>query len=244
MVWIVVFAVKFAFLSYFRHLVIAYWKVVAGINVVAFLFCVCAEFMECPSTSLKTCESVPAMCTKRGLYPLCVLVTCGQGSGFYRAAGFSRAAIGLDVITDLLSPGHQSSSNAKSLIANSHQYPDNSSLAGENQTPPEIGIGAFLCLSIFMIVIACIRISGYKVYGSDGYTWQAFWMECAACVAVIMVSFTAFRSVFVAKTSKARPWWRKASKAGHDLEDLLAVPPVTFDGYADVYWETSALLGG
>ena len=79
-------------------------------------------------------------------------------------------------------------------------------------------------------------------------------MECAAGVAVIMVSFTAFRSVFVAKTSKARPWysssmtkmrvWRKASEAGHDLEDLPAVPPATFDGYADIYWETSALLGG
>ena len=143
MVWIVVFAVKLAFLSYFRHLVsrvrnfIVYWKAVAGINVVAFLFCVYAEFMECPYTSLKTCESVPTMCTKRGLYSLCVLVTCGQGSGLYRAAGFSRTAISLDVITDHLSPGHQSSSNAQSLIANSHQYPGTSSLAGENQTPPE-----------------------------------------------------------------------------------------------------------
>ena len=65
-------------------------------------------------------------------------------------------------------------------------------------------------------------------------------MECEACVAVIMVSLTAFRSVFVAETSKARPWysssvakmrvWRKASGAGHDLEDLPAVPPATLMG--------------
>lgn len=142
-VWIVSFAVNFASLYYFRHLVsrvrnlIVYWKVVAVVNVVAFLFCVCAEFMECPYTSLKPCESVPAICTKRGLYFLCVLVTCGQGSGLHRAGGFSCAAIGLDVITDLPSPAHHPSSNAKSLTAKSYQYPGFSSLAGENQTLSE-----------------------------------------------------------------------------------------------------------
>ena len=63
-----------------------------------------------------------------------------------------------------------------------------------------------------MIVIAFVRISGYRAHGSHGYTWQAFWMEFEACVAVIMVSLTAFRSLFVTAESKSsrincRPWY-------------------------------------
>ena len=109
----------------------------------------------------------------------------------------------------------------------------------------KLGIGVFLSLSIFMTIIAFVRISGYRAHGSYGYTWQAFWMEFEACVAVIMVSLTAFRSLFVTAESKAsrskfRPWYsssvarlrkgRKTSVSGHIMEGLPAVPRATTTG--------------
>ena len=70
-------------------------------------------------------------------------------------------------------------------------------------------------------------------------------MEFEARVAVIMVSFTAFRSLFVTAESKAsrskfRPWYsssvarlrkgRKTSVSGHIMEGLPAVPRATMTG--------------
>lgn len=77
-------------------------------------------------------------------------------------------------------------------------------------------------------------------------------------MAAIMVSLMAFRSVFVAKASKAsdrkaRPWYsssvarmrveRKASEAGGDLQDLPAVPPATMTGMR-TFIGTLASVGG
>ncbi len=108
----------------------------------------------------------------------------------------------------------------------------------------KLGIGVFLSLSILMTIIAFVRISGYRAHGSYGYTWQAFRMEFEACVAVIMVSLTAFWS-FVAAESKAsrskfRPWYsssvarlrkgRKTSVSGYNMEGLPAVPRATLTG--------------
>ena len=70
-------------------------------------------------------------------------------------------------------------------------------------------------------------------------------MEFEACVAVIMVSLTAFRSLFVTAESKAsrskfRPWYsssvarlrkeRKNPVSGHNVEGLPAVPRATLTG--------------
>ena len=64
MVWLAIFAVKFAFLSFFHHLVsrvrhlVIYWRVVTMVNVIAFVACILTEFIECPYTSLQTCKWV------------------------------------------------------------------------------------------------------------------------------------------------------------------------------------------
>ena len=109
----------------------------------------------------------------------------------------------------------------------------------------KLGIGVFLSLSFFMIVIAFVRISGYRAHGSYGYTWQAFWMEFEACVAIIMVSLTAFRSLFVTaeiKSSRTKfgPWYsssvarlrkvRKPPASGYHTEGLPAIPTATLTG--------------
>ena len=107
----------------------------------------------------------------------------------------------------------------------------------------KLGIGVFLSLSIFMIVIACIRIVGFNIF-NHAFLWQLFWLQVEGSVAVIMVSLTAFRSVFAsqgpeARRRKARPWYsstiaklrrHKASSEGHNLGDLPVIPTATMSG--------------
>lgn len=71
----------------------------------------------------------------------------------------------------------------------------------------QLGLGIFLCLSVTMTVIAIIRIGGYRfkgigLGGSIDSTWAFFWLYLEACVAVIMASITAFRSLFIRGSSK------------------------------------------
>ena len=56
-----------------------------------------------------------------------------------------------------------------------------------------------------MIILAIIKASGLKTAeGSFALVWEVFWQQIEASVAVIMVSFTAFRSAFVSN-SKVTP---------------------------------------
>lgn len=60
--WIVIFSVKFTFLSFFYQLLdrlpgfLLYWKVVVVANVVALLYCICYAFLECPLSNFKASE--------------------------------------------------------------------------------------------------------------------------------------------------------------------------------------------
>ena len=60
--WIVIFSVKFAFLSFFHQLVdrlprfLLYWKLVVVANVVALLYCICYAFIECPHSNTEARE--------------------------------------------------------------------------------------------------------------------------------------------------------------------------------------------
>ena len=53
-----------------------------------------------------------------------------------------------------------------------------------------------------MIILAIIKASGLKTSAdSFALVWEIFWQQVEASVAVLMVSFTAFRSVFVSNAS-------------------------------------------
>ena len=73
----------------------------------------------------------------------------------------------------------------------------------------KLSVAAFLCLSIFMIVVAIVRIAGLRLKGpylnhhQMDIQWDLFWQEIEATVAVIMVSITAFRSLLGMKTLKS-----------------------------------------
>lgn len=73
------------------------------------------------------------------------------------------------------------------------------------------GIGFWLCLSFVMVIIAIVRIAGIMLPGGNvDIVWLAFWEQQESSIAVIMVSMSAFRSLFVESTGTPAP--RKALK--------------------------------
>ena len=69
----------------------------------------------------------------------------------------------------------------------------------------KIGVCIFLCLSIVMIAIAIIRITGSDSPILVDNTWISFWLYLEACTAIIMGSMTAFRSLFTQRVTQPFP---------------------------------------
>jgi hypothetical protein len=111
----------------------------------------------------------------------------------------------------------------------------------------KFGLAAFLCLSICMIIIAIIRVSGLHYKNTFDNTWIFMWQQVEACVAVTMLSLTAFRSVFVSSSrssNEARPWVpstrrllgrfkKSTSSKGQGLDDVT-IPSATLTGLTGV----------
>lgn len=219
--WTVIFAVKFAFLCFFRALVdriknwTTYWKVVLGVTTVSFCFVVNEGIAACPWVGTES-------------------LRCGVGGGLTRAVSVTAVAISLDLLTDIM------------MVA----IPIRLLWRVQIKSKQKLGLGFFLCLSVFMIVIALVRISalvteipimpGVTIRSIDP-TWKFFWQQIEACVAVFMVSFTAFRSFFVTETSRypraspAKPGsstrrriWNgnKRSSEGDDEKEKGRLPPI------------------
>ena len=99
-----------------------------------------------------------------------------------------------------------------------------------------------------MAITASIRVSGISFRGTLDELWFYLWQEIEACVAVAMISLTAFRSVFVAsESSRARregakkPWYSstvaaiKRNKARQPsdeeaIQELPRIPSATLTG--------------
>ena len=54
-----------------------------------------------------------------------------------------------------------------------------------------------------MVIVAIIKASGIRTsVDSFNLVWELFWQQVEACAAVIMVSFTAFRSIFLSNKQR------------------------------------------
>ncbi len=71
-----------------------------------------------------------------------------------------------------------------------------------------------------MFMIAIVRMSGHHINGSLNTTWSLFWVYIEACVATIMASITAFRTLFV-QGSAGVPDKEKNIKRFHFPRELL-----------------------
>lgn len=81
-------------------------------------------------------------------------------------------------------------------------------------------VGVFLCLNLCMVIVAAIRVSGLDFRGKFDTVWLFVWSQIESCVAVSMISLTAFRSAFVySESSRARregakrPWYSSSIEA-------------------------------
>ena len=69
----------------------------------------------------------------------------------------------------------------------------------------KLAIGTTLSLSVAMIITCIIQVSSIRtVTGTIDVTWEIFWQLAEACIAVLMVSLTALRSLFVGHGSRVR----------------------------------------
>ncbi|MCJ1374866.1 hypothetical protein MMC20_006099 [Loxospora ochrophaea] len=98
-----------------------------------------------------------------------------------------------------------------------------------------------LCLSIFMIIISIITVIPLNTSSNEAFTqaWVLFWSQIEAEIAVIVVSISAFRSLFASSPSdptRASPQWKlrfnntprvRRLSSG---EELPSIPSATFTG--------------
>ena len=108
----------------------------------------------------------------------------------------------------------------------------------------KIGIGSFLCLSLIMIIIAVIRIS--RVHASDFIIWAPFLQQVEACIAVLMLSLTALRTLYVSakktqeqqknKTSYStrKRLWPSSKKLQDEPYIQVDLPNATLTGMRNV----------
>ena len=111
----------------------------------------------------------------------------------------------------------------------------------------KFGLAVSLCLSLVMAVIAIVRISGIKLAGGAvDIVWIAFWQQQECSIAVIMVSVSAFRTLFIANASNSPSpkspgspnLWKKrilrdrsdSIYNGNQGNDLQKIPRATLTG--------------
>ena len=73
----------------------------------------------------------------------------------------------------------------------------------------KIGLAFSLCLSCVMVIVTIVRIAGMRPRGTGSVDiiWLVFWQQQECSIAVLMVSISAFRSLFIpspAKTPRPR----------------------------------------
>ena len=229
LLWTSIFVVKFAYLAFFRRLIdritplIIFWRVVVGIAVVSFLICIISIYVSCAKWGLEAGKYVDTRLPSTRL--MFELAKCLQPVYFHRELGLLIFDTVLDIGTDLL------------IIA----IPLHLLWSVRIKPRQKLVLGIFLSLNLFMAITASIRVSGLKFRGTVDEVWLNLWQQNEACIAVIMISLTAFRSVFVAsESSRARrerakkPWYsstiaairRNKAKRGSDEEAIQGLPSI------------------
>ena len=115
----------------------------------------------------------------------------------------------------------------------------------------KLGIGAFLTVNIWLIIIALVRVTSFKRGDTFDLTWTLFFQFFEPNVAILAARFSAFRSLFVTNGSKRRVRQNRPSysfrkrlfKKGmvdeQPLDDLPSVPGSTLRGMRTMIWQNN-----
>lgn len=116
-----------------------------------------------------------------------------------------------------------------------------------------------------MISTAGIRVFGIRSgHDKDNHNWQIFWQLAEACIAVMMVCLSAFRSFYVAHESRLRgprnrPWYMSRRKVlpedpwkkglgieSYDMKRFPHIPQATLTGMRTIIrgqnWPTESMM--
>ncbi|OTB09269.1 hypothetical protein M426DRAFT_260579 [Hypoxylon sp. CI-4A] len=102
----------------------------------------------------------------------------------------------------------------------------------------KIGLGIFLCLSLFMLACSITRAAGTYYNGTNALDtpWQVFWLHAEACVSVLMASITVYRSVLVGPTKVSGRFQRWLNKALQMRASNEHLDPRTLDMRTRIGW--------
>ncbi|MCJ1466437.1 hypothetical protein MMC07_005056 [Pseudocyphellaria aurata] len=218
LLWAAIFAVKFGYLAFFRRLVDRVRPLIIYWRVIIGLSIV----------SLFWCViSVYVACEKWGID-----ATCLQPVYFHRAVRMAIADSVLDIATDLMIIG----------------IPICLLWSVQIRARQKLVIGIFLSLNLLMTFTSAARVAGIDYHGTFDIVWLYLWHHLEACVAVITISLTAFRSVFVSsqppqarRRTASKPWYSSTVAAilrtrifdrrdEESASELAAIPSATLTG--------------
>ena len=112
----------------------------------------------------------------------------------------------------------------------------------------KLGIGAFLTMNIWLIIIALVRVTSFKRGTTFDLTWTLFFQFFEPNVAILAACFSAFRSLYVTNGSKRHVQQKRPSysfsnrifKKGvvdeQHLENLPSFPGPTLRGMRTDIW--------
>ena len=188
------FSVKFSFLFFFRHLLRLQKKLML------YWWFVC--FITLPSAIVFMFSDFIAC----DYFDERVVVQCTSAEALARETAILDASAILDILTDcfLISIPVLLLWNVQINIRR------------------KLILGGILCLSIFMIILAIVRVStGKSNNGQVDSAWVIFWLQAEACVALIVVSVSAFRALYMAQQETKYRYQRSPWQKSKDSQAKL-----------------------
>ncbi|KAL9124081.1 MAG: hypothetical protein Q9217_006554 [Psora testacea] len=217
--WAAIFSIKFGYLAFLRRLLQRIKPLIICWRIVVAVTIV----------SLPVCiASIYLGCMKFGLDA----ASCAQPVYVRRFFALSILDMVLDIVTDMM------------IVA----IPLKLLWYVKIKPRQKLILGIFFSLNLFMAVTAGVRVSGLHIGGSFDVVWLYVWQHAEACVAVAMISLTAFRSAFVeSQSSRARkegakrPWYsgkvdaikrtrQQRAVHGGEIQELPKIPSATLTG--------------
>ncbi|MCJ1310453.1 hypothetical protein MMC25_004117 [Agyrium rufum] len=191
--WATIFAVKFSFLAFFRGL----------INRMSDLtkWWWCVLLITIPSAGICMCVNFIA-CPYIGPG----ILNCSDVTFFDKQLALLKATTVLDIATDVF------------IIS----IPVVLLWRVRITMRQKLALGAVLCLSVFMIIVSIVKVASVYTHGAReiDLPWVQFWGEAEACVAIMVASISAFRSLFLSSNDQKNRQMKQRHQRPEDEKHL------------------------
>lgn len=97
----------------------------------------------------------------------------------------------------------------------------------------KLALGCILSLSVLMVIIAIVRMAAAPPSEVIEASWSVFWLHTEACVAVIVVSVSAFRAFFVAEKASKKQAQAALQECEKRLRRKVAPPTLGLPSMLD-----------